>query len=76
MKYLKIKQFLFGHSKKIEHSAYEDHLVNTDNFDDPILKAKEKFKNHQSNRLIKCRYENKNNTFYFSNITYSEIERI
>ena len=25
---------------------YENHLVNTDDIDDPILRAKEKFKNH------------------------------
>ena len=57
---------------------YENHLVNTDDIDDPILRAKEKFKNHQSIQLIKCHYENKNNknnTFGFSNITHTEIEK-
>ena len=54
---------------------YEDHLVNTDNYDDPIVRAKENFKNHQSIELIKCHYENINNSFYFSNITHTEPEK-
>ena len=58
----KLNNFFADIAKKLNIPQYEDHLVNTDNFDDPILKAKENFKTHQSNRLIKCRFESKNNT--------------
>ena len=54
---------------------YEDHSVSTDNINDPILRAKEKFKNHHSTQLIECHHENKSNTFCFSNITHTEIKK-
>ena len=46
-----------------------------DNIDDPIFRAKDKFKSHQRMQLIKCYYENKSNIFRFSNITPTEIEK-
>ena len=54
---------------------YEDHSVNTDNINDPILRATDKFKNHHSTQLIECHHENKSNTFCFSNITHTEIKK-
>ena len=54
---------------------YEDHSVNTNDIDDPTLKTKEKFRNCRSIQLIKCHCENKDNTFCFSNITHTEIEK-
>ena len=61
--------------KNLNIPQYEDLLINTDNIDDPILRAKEKFKTHQSIQLIKCHYENNGNTFCFRNITHTEIEK-
>ena len=61
--------------KSLNILQYQDHLVNTDNIEDPILRAKEKFKNHQSIQLIKCHSENKSNTFCFTNIPHTEIEK-
>ena len=54
---------------------YEDHSINTDNINDPILRATDKFKNHHSTQLIECHHENKSNTFCFSNITHTEIKK-
>ena len=54
---------------------YEDHSVSTDNINDPILRAKEKLKNHHSTQVIECHHENKSNTFCFSNITHTKIEK-
>ena len=79
----KLNNFFADIVKNLNIPQYEDHLVNTDNIDEPILRAKVKFKNHQSIQLIKCHYENKNNTFCFnknntfcfSNITHTEIEK-
>ena len=70
----KLNNFFAYVVKNLNILQYEDHLVNIDNIDDLILRAKEKFKNHQGIQLIKCHYENKNNTFCFSNITHTEIE--
>ena len=39
--------------KNLNISQYENHLVNTDNIDDPVLRAKEKSKNYQIIQLIK-----------------------
>ena len=52
---------------------YENHSAKSDNID-PILRTKEKIKNHQSIQLIKCQYEN-NSTFCFSNVTHTVIEK-
>ena len=71
----KLNNFFADIVKNLNIPQYEDHSVNTDNIDDPILTGKEKFKNHQSIELIKCHYENKSNTFCFSNITHTEIEK-
>ena len=71
----KLNSFFSDIVKNLNISQYEDHLVNTntDTTDDPILRAKEKF--HQIIQLIQCRYENRNNTFCFSNIRHTEIEK-
>ena len=71
----KLNNFIADIAKNLNIPQYEDHLVKTDNIDDPILRAKEKFKNDQSIQLIKCHYEKQNNTFCFSNITSTEIEK-
>ena len=71
----KLNNFFADIVKNFNIPQYEDHLVNTDNSDDPILRAKEKSKNHESIQLIKCHYDNKNNTFCFSNITHTEVEK-
>ena len=68
----KLNNFFADMVKNLKIPQYEDHLVNTD---DPILGAKEKFKNYQSIQLIKCHYESKNNNFCSSNITHTEIEK-
>ena len=68
----KLNNFFADMVKNMKIPQYEDHLVNTD---DPILGAKEKFKNYQSIQLIKCHYESKNNNFCSSNITHTEIEK-
>ena len=52
----------FHSSDVVKHlNIPKDHLVYTNNIDDPILRAKEKYKNHQSIQLIKCHYEKKQN---------------
>ena len=71
----KVNNFFADIVKNLNIPQYEDYLVNTDDIDDPILRAKVNFKNHQSIQLIKCHYENKSNTFCFSNITHCEIEK-
>ena len=71
----KLNNFFADIVKNLNIPQYEDHLVSTDNIDDPILRAKEKFKNHQGIQLIKYHYENKNNTFCLSHITHTEIEK-
>ena len=71
----KLNNFFGDIVKNLNIPQYEDHSVNTDNIDDPILIPKEKFKNRQCIQLIKCHNENKSNTFCFSNITHTEIEK-
>ena len=71
----KLNNFFADILKNLNIPQYEDLSVNTDNIDDPILRAKEKFKNHQSTQLIKCHYTNNGNTFCFRNITHTEIEK-
>ena len=71
----KLKNFSADILKNLKVPQHEDHLLNIDNIDDPISRAKEKFKNHQSIPLIKCHYENKNSTSYFNKITHTEIEK-
>ena len=70
----KLNSFFADIVKNLNIPQYEDQSVNNDNIDDPILRAKEKFKNHQSVQLIKCHYEN-NSTISFNNITHTEIEK-
>ena len=70
----KLNNFFADILKNLNIPQYEDLSVNTDNIDDLILRAKKKFKNHQSIQLIKCHYEN-SNTFCFRNITHTEIEK-
>ena len=71
----KLNSFFADIVKNLNIPQYEDQSVNNNNIDDPILRAKEKFKNHQSVQLIKCHYENKNSTISFNNITHTEIEK-
>ena len=59
--------------KSLSILQYKDHSANTDDFDD-----KEKNKNHPSIQLIKRHYEDKNNSFCFSNrikCLHTEIEK-
>ena len=42
----KLNNFFAGIVRILNISQYEDHSVSTDNINDPILRAKEKFKNH------------------------------
>ena len=71
----KLNSFFADIVKNLNIPQYEDQSVNNDNIDDPILRAKEKFKKHQSVQLIKCHYENKTSTISFNNITHTEIEK-
>ena len=46
-------------------------VINTENVDDPALKASMKFVNHPSTKTIKDRFPN--NGFYFNKVTKSNI---
>ena len=48
----KVNNFFADIVKNLNIPQYEDYLVNTDDIDDPILRAKVNFKNHQSIQLI------------------------
>ena len=54
---------------------YDDPTVNIELLDDPVARAVEKYKNHQSVRLIKENYRNTKNTFHFENVSAREIEK-
>ena len=71
----KLNNFFADIVKNWNIPQYENHSVNADNIDDPILRTKEKIKNHHSIQLIKCHYDNKNSTFCFSNVTHTVIEK-
>ena len=52
---------------------YEDPSVNPDQFEDPVLKANEKYKCHPSTKAIK--EKNLNKTFIFQTISRSDIKK-
>ena len=53
--------------------SYKDPSVNPDQFEDPVLKANEKYKNHPSIKAIKER--NINKVFKFQSISRSDIKK-
>ena len=53
--------------------SYEDPSVNPDQFEDPVLKANERYKYHQSIKAIK--ENNLNKTFTFQTISRSDIKK-
>ena len=71
----KIKYIFAVAVKNVNLPQYEHPSVNTDHIEDSIIKSVEKFKNHQSIKLIKGSFLN-NSTFSFDEIPTSDIEII
>ena len=51
----------------------KDSLINAENVEDPVLRAKMKFVNHPSLKTIRDRFHN--NRFFFNKVTKSDIRK-